>query len=372
MTQVLYITQSYVPSRRASSIQVMRMSDAVAALGHHVELVTKHTPKRLEPSVSNDFHFYGVAERFELTKLRCPNRRGGRVLYGVNALRLVFRKRKTSPVVISRDIWTAVTAARLGLATVYEAHGLPKGRVSRALIRMLFKGSGFRKLVVISQGLRRDLERHGLAPEDSTTVEPDGADPDYIAPRPIEPARMERPRVGYVGHLFPGRGIELIADLARRLPKLEFIIVGGNDSSVESWRSRAPSNLRFEGFVPPADLPDFYANFDILLMPYQRKVSVYSNRTDTATWMSPLKMFEYMATGLPIVASDLPVLREVLKHEANALLAPPDDVAVWEAALKRLILEPELGPSLGRAARRDIEEKYSWRKRAERILEGVV
>ena len=76
---------------------------------------------------------------------------------------------------------------------------------------------------------------------------------------------------------------------------------------------------------------------DVLLMPYQRKVSIGDHSADTSRWMSPMKMFEYMAAKKPFISSDLDVLREVLTDEVNALLVDPENVKAWDKALKRLI-----------------------------------
>jgi glycosyltransferase involved in cell wall biosynthesis len=105
-------------------------------------------------------------------------------------------------------------------------------------------------------------------------------------------------------------------------------------------------------------------------MPYQRRVSV-SGGGDTSAWMSPMKMFEYMACRRPIVSSDLPVLREVLAHERNALLAEPGSVDAWVAAVERLRGDPELSRALAARAREDVTA-YSWRARARRVTDGVL
>ncbi len=87
--------------------------------------------------------------------------------------------------------------------------------------------------------------------------------------------------------------------------------------------------------------------------------------------MSPLKMFEYMAAGKPIISSDLPVLREVLEDGRNAILVPADDLAAWESAIHRLSGDPDLGLRLGEAARRDLHERYTWDARAGRVLDRL-
>jgi glycosyltransferase involved in cell wall biosynthesis len=132
------------------------------------------------------------------------------------------------------------------------------------------------------------------------------------------------------------------------------------------------SNVTLHGFVPPTQTEAYRQSCDILLAPYQRKVSVYGTKAvDTSRWMSPLKIFEYMATGKAILCSDLPALREVLTHEQTALLCNPSNTQEWRTALKRLHDEPSLRQSLGERARAELKAKYTWSARAERVLRGI-
>jgi glycosyltransferase involved in cell wall biosynthesis len=174
-----------------------------------------------------------------------------------------------------------------------------------------------------------------------------------------------------VGHLYPGRGIETILECARRLVEVDFIVVGGNASDVKWWRNQTDlANVTFLGHRPHSQVTDIYESFDVVLAPYQRKVMVAGGRTDTSRWMSPLKIFEYMASGAATVASDLPVLREVLRHEENALLVDPEDMEGWEEAVCRLLDDRALHGRITSTALRQVTESYTWPARARLVLSG--
>jgi glycosyltransferase involved in cell wall biosynthesis len=111
-------------------------------------------------------------------------------------------------------------------------------------------------------------------------------------------------------------------------------------------------------------VPEYLAAADVMVMPTTEDLRY-------AAYTSPLKLFEYMATGNPVVASDLPVLREVLTDGANALLYPPRDAAALARAVRKLWSEPALGPALADQAWQDVQH-YGWRARASRILERFV
>jgi glycosyltransferase involved in cell wall biosynthesis len=131
-----------------------------------------------------------------------------------------------------------------------------------------------------------------------------------------------------------------------------------------------PSNVVLHGHQPPRAVGELIAEFDVLLAPYRREVKPHA-ALDIAPWMSPLKIFEYMAAGKPIVAADLPVIREVLTDGETALLCSPDDDGDWVAALRRLHEEPELARRIGAQAHDEWRRAYTWQARASTILDWI-
>jgi glycosyltransferase involved in cell wall biosynthesis len=276
----------------------------------------------------------------------------------------------------------------MGLPTVFELHDLPQGTLGPQIVRWFLKGKGASRLVVITQALAADLGiRFGL-PEGHPliVVAPDGVDLERYAGLPAPSlARQElahsasagqgaalmpeRFTAGYTGHLYVGRGVEVLLAIAAQLPEMNFLIVGGEPQDVDRVRQSAQTghlgNVWVTGFVPNADLPRYQAACDVLLMPYQRQVAA-SSGGDISRYLSPMKLFEYLACGRPIVSSELPVLREVL-HPENAILLPGEDVGAWVAALRRLEAEPGLSSRLSARALEDAQQ-YGWKARAGKIL----
>jgi len=241
----------------------------------------------------------------------------------------------------------ALVAVQLGMPTVFEIHGLPGQAWLAPVFRRIVRSRHTRGVVAISDALRKDLESGGFAPHEPIIVAHDAADVDASA----QVQRMVRTpqRGGYVGSLGAGRGIEMIIALAASVPEATFEIVGGSEREIASWRQRGvPANLAFSGFVPHGELASVYRRFDVLVMPHSRSgVRGASGGQDISRWTSPMKMFEYMACGVPFVASDLPVLQEVLVHDRNALIAAADDVEAWSAAVRRLLVDAGLRVRLG-------------------------
>lgn len=351
----------------------MKMCSAFARAGHDVTLTTKANPGREEPGVEDPFAFYGVGKDFELRKLARPSGRGGGLLHLWRSRRFLAGSEPPPDLVYSRDLAAAAFATD-GAQLIFEAHGPPTRGLSRFLYRRLLAAPNLRRLIVISKRLEELMIESGLVPRGlDVLVAHDAADPlAPAAPDAALPASLTSAGVthaGYVGHLYGGRGIGLLARLAERLPSHHFHLVGGSPADLTRWRAASTSaNLHFHGFVPPSRLSAYYNAFDVLLAPYQDRVLVASGKTDTSGWMSPLKIFEYMAAGKPIVSSDLPVLREILRHEDNALLTPADSVEDWSQALGRLSSDRDLAEKLADRARLDFERNHSWDVRASRVL----
>jgi glycosyltransferase involved in cell wall biosynthesis len=246
------------------------------------------------------------------------------------------------------------------------------------LFRLFLRGRGARKLVSITQALADALEENFSMPPEMVLIAPDGVDLARYAELPPPPeARYkvnlpEHFTVGYTGHLYPGRGAMMILSMAQELPHVTFLVVGGEPRDVARIQEEASAmglaNVILTGFVSNQDLPLYQAACDVLLMPYQKRVSG-SSGGDIARFLSPMKMFEYLASGRVILASDLPVLQEVLKAN-NSVILRSNDPGEWVKAIEELIADPPARAYLGTQARQAAAE-HSWKKRAARILAGL-
>ncbi len=372
---VAYLSASPVPSTQANGVHVMCMAEAFAQEGYETELIARLWGEL--PGVTDFFAFYGVEPLFRVTRLR--RLRGLNALYARKAAALVRKMRPA--VVYGRDLHGVSLCARNGFPVVLESHEPMDGLWARARLAALVKSGRLRRVVVISEALKTlVLEAHGsLLDEELVTVAHDGVDLERFEGMPKRSAAREELGLpgdafvaGYFGHLYRGRGAELILSIAERLPEMVFLLVGGRPEEVAQFRSKAKklANVRVIGHVPRGKLFPYWGACDALLMPYQRRVSV-SGGGDTSAWMSPMKMFEYMACARSIVSSDLPVLREVLAHEKNALLVEPDSPEAWAVALGQFREDAELARRIADRARRDAEA-YSWRARVRRVMEDIL
>ena len=374
--KIAIVAPTHLPARRANTLQVMKMAQALTCLGHDVRVASPGNPGTTI-AWEEIADLYGLQTRFPVEWLpAAPSLR--RYDYGLRAVS--WARRNGAEVLYTRLPQAAAIASSLGMPTILEVHDLPSSGMNAWLFRRFLRGSGGRRLVAITHALASDLAKElGAPPPPFTVIAPDGVDLGRYEGLPL-PAQAreqlgvppERFTAGYTGHLYAGRGIKLILEMATRLPKIGFLLAGGEPEDVERLRltlkDRHLENVTLAGFVSNATLPRYHAACDAFLMPYQRHVAA-SSGGDIARYLSPLKLFEYMACGRPILSSDLPVFGEVLSPQ-NAILLPPEDAQAWVEALQSLSTDPVCCARLGEQARQDAG-RYTWEKRAESILEGI-
>lgn len=365
--KICYLTESILPSISADSVNSMRMCNGFAQAGHEVVLVVPDRP--LPVPVDEEPHaYYGVPDSFRIEKIPWRLIAGRSYYYGFCAAR--HCRRLKPDLVYSRANWEAMFSAWLGMPTVFEAHMAIGGRVTGRLFSRLLESRQLKGIVSISDALKQYLVEEWNYPRERVVVGRDAADVAEVSPLDFTVGRRGVLKVGYAGMLVPGRGIELMLVLADRLPNIDFHILGGTPGQVEYWkRENTKANVVFHGGQPPRNVPRWLRACDIVIAPYGQKVSIgLGEEVCTTNWASPMKLFEYMAAGKAIICSDLPVLKEFMRHEDNSLLCPPEDVESWTEALQRLAADPLLRERLGAAALDEVRRKYSWRTRAEQVL----
>lgn len=371
---VHYLSSSTLPSRAANSVHVMKICAAIGRLGHDVTLFGR----KGDDHDDDLFEAYGLDQRFDIRLSDAP---GIPVLGSwMRALqaRRDSKKLRHPDVFWGRNVQSVLAVSRLGAPLVLESHAPPASWYHRRLEAAVLRSPTFSHLVVISEALAAEYRRlHPRLDRDRIVVAHDGADPiaDDVLPITELKGREGVVRVGYTGHLYAGRGIDLIVGVAQNCPELDMHLVGGTDEDVARWREQvgrdSVTNVYFHGFRPNAEIPRYLRSFDVVLAPYADRVAVAGGTGDTSRWMSPLKLFEYMAAGRAIITSRLPVLTEIIQDGANGLMCNPGDVDEWTAALKQLASDPARRADLARNAQADLNSTFTWEQRARRVLAAI-
>jgi glycosyltransferase involved in cell wall biosynthesis len=378
---ILSFADTRFPIERANGVQTMATCHALAARGHHVTLLVKGDSAKV---ARDPFQFYGVAPLPSLV-IEAVGAAGAKRL---QMLWAGLRRALTSGVelIYTRDLGLAALLARVPKsrrpALVYESHGIaPIWAAARpALLGNAEPAPSARKLerldrreavvwrhanayVTITQTLADDLgSRYGT--RNHVFVVPDGANPATNLHKPHPSS--SRVQAAYSGHLYPWKGVDVFLQALAAAPDVDGLIVGGHPGEADLARVRALADslglghrLMIAGLLPPTEVSSALAGAEIFVLP--NTATAVSER-----YTSPLKLFEYLALGGAIVASDLPALREVLTHDQTALLVPPGDAAALAQALTTLAADRALRERLSAAALAR-SAHFTWARRAERL-----
>jgi len=377
--KIALITNSRIPSLTANSIQAMKVAQALMQLGHDLRMFA---PAEAEPvNYQSLITHYGLQLAPPLDLL--PSIRGlKRFDFIVHAQRAA--KRFNADLIYTWLPQSAVLGLWSGYPVVLEMHADVAGRMGAWWLRQFWKAKGRKVMTVTTSALRKALERStSLQFEDqSLLVAPNGVELEKYAglPSPVEARQKlhlkEGQTVGFTGHIYTGRGADLLFELAKQMPQVNFLWVGGTPDLVDFWRGKLTdakmTNVTMTGFVKHEIIPLYQAASDILLMPYSRSISASSGQ-DIAEVINPMKMFEYMASGRAILSADLPSIREVL-NEGNAVLVEAGEwemvIGNWKLEIESLLADESRRLALGAQARKDVEQ-LSWVNREERILEKI-
>ena len=372
--RILYISKSIIPSRSANSIHVMKMCQAFSDNGHQVVLLAPNIKNKFEKNVKDIHEFYGVKKNFKLKRLWHPNSKLGAIFYTIGIFFYLFIS-KNFHLVYGRFLHGCFIATLFKNKVIFEIHEIifDKKNHVKLIFKLLIKSRKFKKLVVISKALKQIYLKNDYLNKINIHVAHDGADEvDNFDLKVKLMGSNKKLKIGYLGHLYKGRGIETIIQCAKNLNEMTFHIVGGMESDIQYWKNYIKNikinNLFFYGFKKPKETIKYLNSFDIFLAPYEKKVSILGNSdSDTSKFMSPLKIFEYMSHKKPLIVSDFPVIREIL-NKKNSILVKSDDIESWISAIKKL-QRLKNREALSHQALKDFF-KYTWRNRALSVLKN--
>lgn len=370
--KIVIIATSIVPAKSANSMQVMKMAEAFM-LGNNEVILLLPEPSNSElflKGVQDLRKHYGLGLDVQIKNFTKNKVFKG---YDFDLKAALWAKKNKAAIVISRTLPAAFLASIFGVKTVFEAHYPVQGLFGSALFFLSQKIRKF-KLSVISEKLKHLFMQKWNLKSDDLAVFHDGVDvkkfintnPDFNVRNNFQ--NNKHPLLCYSGHLYDGRGVDIIIDIARTMEKLNFLIVGGNNSDIQRLKKTTEGlrNIYFAGFLPNEKIPQILKACDILLMPYQQKLNISTGSLNTSGWMSPLKMFEYMATEVPIISSDLPSLREVLNDD-NSFFCRPDNVDDWKKMIRFITENKEDAKRKAKKAMQDVKS-YDWKARCAGIL----
>jgi len=372
MRKLTYLANARIPTEKAHGIQIIKMSESFAEAGLEVELIL---PWRFNKMKEDVFGYYNVKRNFKIKKLfsldlislNIP-----KVCFWIQSLTFAlsvffcFLFKKTD-LIYSRDSFSLYLLSFFKKNLVYEAHTFPKNFF---LHKRVFKKA--KSIIVITQKLKDFFVQRGIT-ADKILVAPDGVDLEkFNIKETQEQCRqklnlpLDKKIVLYTGHLYQWKGAQSLAKSVKFLEESILIVfVGGTEEDVSKFKTTNSElkNILIVGHRPHLEIPHWLKAADVLVLPNsaKEKISQY--------WTSPMKMFEYMASQKPIVASNLPSLREIL-NENRAILVQADNPKALAKGIERASKNPHFSAEIATEAFKEVK-KHTWLKRTGKILEFI-
>jgi glycosyltransferase involved in cell wall biosynthesis len=367
--KIIYIANINISTERAHGIQITKTCEALARAGAQVELWVSGR-KSSFGSANKNFTAKFLPSFNFLPKSWKINFYLKSLSFFISALFFLGRE-KSGAVIYTRDEIILFLCFLTRRKIFWESHMtlwfdfLDKARIK-----------GLRGIIAISENLRRIIiDKYGIASK-KIIVAHDAVDLDEFGKLETKTEARKALKIEtnkkiavYTGSILKRKGIFTILEAAALLGyNYIFLIIGGGigdeKKKAEAFvLKKGIKNVIFNGYVGHKEIARYLAIADVLILPN----SALDQRTRDFT--SPLKLFEYMASGRPIVASATPTIKEVL-NENNAVLVEPDSPESMKEGLLKIFSDQKLAEELAQRARKDVEN-YTWDKRAEKILDFI-
>ena len=365
--KLLYIANSRLPTDSAHGVQIVKMCESFAKAGAEVTLVHSW---RINRHAGDIFGRYKVEKNFKIVTLPSLDTTIlGRFGFWVQTLSfskvlfiyLLFHR---FDVMYSRDEFPLYIASLISRRVFWEPH---TGRYNRLVIKLLQRIAG---LIVITEGGKDFYVSQGV-PKEKIHVAPDAvALEDFARPQSKDESRrrlalpLDKKIALYIGKFDSWKGVETLCAASEYVTHdVVVALIGGEPGENAVLKARYPKCI-YLGWRPYDELADNQAAADVLVLPNSAKSEISTRFT------SPLKLFTYMASGIPIVSSDLPSIREIVS-ERDTFFFRPDDAKDLASRIEYVLSHSEEAKEKAREAKQKVQQ-YTWQERARKILASIL
>ncbi|MGK7936930.1 MAG: glycosyltransferase [Xenococcaceae cyanobacterium] len=380
----VFFTRNTLPQAEAHIVHDVNTANAVANLGYSSILVYPNQtnksynpldwlyPFRPQKPSTELIKYYNIQEKLKVLPLAMPfpiSDRGGKwnnpstVICKYYFPLYIFPHTK----ILHTLDWNLVKVAiKFGIPVIYEREHYQKNKYEPEIVN----SSLFQVAVTVADSVKENMIANGMPPEKIVKLHL-SFNQSFLVRQP-EKARKWREKlldsgrtslVVYSGGLYKFKGVDLLLEVAQKLPNIQFVFAGGNDSQLERYREIIKrtqiDNTTFLGYLPHEQLPSLLQAADILAHPHCSG--------EAATFTSPLKFFEYLASGTPIVATKIPPLLEFKQTDIVAAWCETDNPTAYANALKRA-LETHPYKANGYVQQIDFARQFSWENRMKKIM----
>lgn len=377
MDNLIYIANARLPTEKAHGVQVTKMCEAFADCDVKVTLVI---PRRVQPRGhsynQSIYSYYRVKKNFRVKRIPCldllflepllPFQTSlpyhlQNISFSISALFFALTMNKAF---YTRDKLVALLLCLIRKHVIYEAHDSTRGN---SLDRILANNASH--IITICKSIHNSWKR--LTP--NVIYAPDGVASEFFTKvaTPQARRRFKLPTnkhiVVYTGNFYPWKGVDTVIQAAKLLPRVHFYLVGGSqpDENIQPLidKTTGQQNIHIMGHQPYQSMPVWLKAADVLVLPNSAKYA--KSKTDT----SPLKLFEYLASGTPVVASQVPAIEEIVTHNQVTFFTPDDHQSLSHTVQHVLKHQHTIKRRSTHAQK--LARQHTWAKRARTIIASI-
>lgn len=365
--KLIYIANIYIPGMWAHSLQVMKMCEAFSGNGLKVELATGMKRDR-EDKI---FSYYNIKNKFKITKIPyfdLSPKGSSKINFLIRNLSFLLFARVYAMLKKYDILYFRTPMAGLFFNNFYlEVHELPS-KLNK-WHKLTYQKA--KKIIVLTKFLKQELVKCGVN-EEKIIIAPDAVDlNEFQINLTKNEARkklllpLDKKIIMYCGNFYvhEWKGVDILLAALKYLDNIMCVLIGGHKSEFEKIKRRhGKNNLLLISHQPHEKIPVYLKAADVLILPNKK------GDANSEFYTSPLKLFEYLASGRPIVASVLPSIGEIL-NETNAVMIEPNNPQALAGGIKAVLADEVLADKITRQSLADVRN-FTWQKRSERIIAG--
>lgn len=380
--EIIYVSNTRFPTKKAHGINIIKTCEALALRGVEVTLIVPRYKNSLkEDGISyaggqKGFQIKYIPVRVDVLSFGWFGYWMNRALFALGVLFAKELRESKRKIILTRDELSVLSLRLLGHIVFYDLHGFP-ARKQWFWKHMVYGASGF--IVTSNAKVERCMRMFKISRE-KIVVAPNGFDPALFSLPGTENKKHLRKKlllpenkniILYTGHLYDWKGASVLAETAKALTDRCFVFVGGTLRDVENFSRKYGTieNIIIKGYEPHERIPQYLKSADVLVLPNSRKSKDKNFALHSEYDTVPIKLFEYMASGTPIVASDLPSIREFLDEESTVFVEA-DNPKDLESGIEAVLRDSILACRISERAR-VVSAAYTWEMRAEKIINFV-
>lgn len=375
--KILYLANTRMPSEKAHTLQIAKMLEALVLTGQEVTLLLTNRKNEIKADI---FDYYQLKVKFPVKHIinyfwfvQAANKK----LY-FKLVRLVFNLQAfgyglftQADAIYSREILVSYLLSLFGRPVVFEDHE-PKNS-KQWLYKFFLKN--IKKKIVVPPGLAELYQRWGIK---NYIMVPNAVDLAELDSFPVDKNVWQKEFnfsnsgdfvILYIGHFYRWKGVYTLLDAARKLAgDCKVVMIGGTKEDRSALREyivdHQLAKVYLKEFVPHSQIYKYLKAADVLVLPNT------AQEERSAKYTTPIKLFEYLGSGVPIVASDLPSFSYFLNDGKNALLFRPDEAADLAEKIMTIKDQPSVARDLTRQAR-ETASRFTWQSRAAQIIDFI-